>query len=369
MRSLLQRKIASIIASSLLIFLIFQLKRYPNSVEKYYSDIIYVQISSLLQISFNFIPFSVGDVFYLVIIAVFGRLIFNLLRSVVHWRWTLACSTALSAVLALQLLIVIFYLLWGINYFRPPAAERLGLNDSTYTQEDLIAVATLLVDSANATRARISETEYRQNNQVIIAGAVGAVKSLGKSSVHFRTLQPNVKPSLISYLLNYLGTAGYYNPFTTEAQINAQMPVFLRPFTACHEMAHQMGYNREDEANFVGYIAATGSSDKLLQYSAYYHGVREFMFEVMLRDTTAYKMLSSRISAEILNDFKTDRDFWLRYHGNAGIVSSLFYNQYLKINNQPEGLRTYNRMIKLTMAWYGQRLKAKETSPGKPKLN
>jgi hypothetical protein len=67
--------------------------------------------------------------------------------------------------------------------------------------------------------------------------------------------------------------------------MNYQMPVFNRPFVACHEMSHQMGYGAEDEANFVGFLAATGSDDRLLRYSAYNVAVNEFMHTVRYTDT------------------------------------------------------------------------------------
>jgi len=33
-------------------------------------------------------------------------------------------------------------------------------------------------------------------------------------------------------------------------------------------------------------------------------------------------------------------------------LSSLFYDDFLKVNNQPQGLNTYNQMVRLVMGWY-----------------
>ena len=134
-----------------------------------------------------------------------------------------------------------------------------------------------------------------------------------------------------------LALLGYYNPFTSEAQVNYQMPVFLRPFVACHEMSHQMGYGPEDEANFVGFIAGIQSQDHLLRYSAYYLGVQEFMYGPRQQDSIARKELRKRISPLVLSDFKTERSYWLQYEGKLGVLSSLFYDDFLKANNQPPG--------------------------------
>jgi hypothetical protein len=74
---------------------------------------------------------------------------------------------------------------------------------------------------------------------------------------------------LWGWLGNYVGFTGYYNPFTGEAQVNTTVPKFLQPFTASHEVAHQLGYAKEMEANFVGYLAASHSTDTLFRYSVY----------------------------------------------------------------------------------------------------
>lgn len=152
--------------------------------------------------------------------------------------------------------------------------------------------------------------------------------------------------------MNYLGTEGYYNPFTSESQINYQMPIYLKPFTACHEMSHQMGFGAEDEANFVGFISGVNSRDRLLKYSVYYAGMEEFMYTVSRKDTAAFKQLKIKISPLVHRDLLTERAYWKSFESKAGIFSSILYDNYLKTNNQPQGLKTYNRMIRLVMAWY-----------------
>jgi sensor domain CHASE-containing protein len=129
------------------------------------------------------------------------------------------------------------------------------------------------------------------------------------------------------------------------------MPVFVRPFVACHELSHQMGFGPEDEANFVGFIAGIHSHDRLLRYSAYNEGVQEFMFALRHQDSIARKELRQCISPQVLADFKTEREYWLGYEGKVERMSSVFYDNFLKVNNQPYGLRTYNRMVLLVLAY------------------
>jgi hypothetical protein len=95
-----------------------------------------------------------------------------------------------------------------------------------------------------------------------------------------------------------------------------------------------------------------------LRYSAYYAGIEEFMRYLRRRDTAAHHALRlRRISKLVIQDFKTDSAYWTKYQGGAEVVSGIFFDRFLKVNNQPHGLRTYNRMILLTMAYYRKRYK------------
>lgn len=348
----LYRKLFAVSLLAILLLVLNVIGNDSRRVEQYYSQGLYQLFCRVLQPFFNLIPFSVGDLLYLLLILLLLGAVIAVLRSLLRRRFWQAAVLVVNFVIAVQLLFLAFYLLWGMNYFRPPAAERLSLTDTTYTKTELLTVTRLLIDSANAARLQLSAADLAQQDHRILEESLRAVRQLGSGRPAFRTYKPKVKLSLISVPISYLGTAGYYNPFTAEAQINAKMPVWLKPLTACHEMAHQMGYSREDEANFVGFLAARSSSSPLVKYSAYYMAVGEFMFDVMLRDSTAYMDLRKQLSPAVLADFKADQAFWLRYRGAAGKLSSIFYDNYLKFNNQPEGLKTYNRMIKLTMAWF-----------------
>ncbi|MDP9075840.1 MAG: DUF3810 domain-containing protein [Bacteroidota bacterium] len=342
----------AIIIAALLVFiyLLMVFADYPKLVERYYSQGFYRGVSYLLHPVLNIFPFSVGDVLYILVI---GYLVYSLCRFIklLFRRELMRCLLkSIALIIKVEAAIIIFYLFWGMNYFRPSAGERLSLNDTSYTTENLKAVTTMLIDSANATRARLTTADLAQDNGAIYNTAIKAVGKLSSDSVAFRTFHQGVKPSILTPLLNYIGTSGYFNPFTGEAQINYQMPIFNRPVVACHEMSHQMGYGPEDEADFVGFLAGIGSNDRLLRYSAYHLAVDEFMHALFYRDSLANKALKPRVSKTVHNDFVIERKYWIAYQNKAEIVTSLFYDHYLKVNNQPQGLATYNRMILLVMA-------------------
>jgi hypothetical protein len=358
----LKFKAIAIVALGIIIFCITLAANHPFFIERFYSNGLYPVICKVLHPVLNFFPFSVGDLFYIFLIIYFIYAGYLIIKLAIKKKFIMALGVVLRMVITVQLLYLIFYLFWGLNYFRIPAGERLGLRDSNYTTADLKAVTTMLIDSANATRARLTTIDISQNNDTIYKIAVKAISKLSHDSLNFRTYNPGVKSSILTPLLNYIGTSGYYNPFTSEAQINYQMPLFDRPFVACHEMSHQIGFGAEDEANFSGFIAGIGSTDRLLRYSCYHLAVDEFMHALYYRDSLSSQALRPKISGLVRNDFKTERLYWKLYQSKFDVISSIFYNDYLKANNQPQGLDTYNRMVLLVMALY--RNKVHSSPPG-----
>ncbi|MCC8425623.1 DUF3810 domain-containing protein [Mucilaginibacter sp. UR6-11] len=348
----IQKRLLAIAMLAVVLFLISVFEDHPAAVERYYSQGLYVFICRVLHPVFNLLPFSVGDVLYILVVAYLIYLLVKLIAFVLKKQFTKALSLVLGIVIGIQTGMTFFYLFWGLNYFRPSAGQRLNLRDTNYTTAHLQDVTCQIIDSANATRARITRDDTLQNNAAIYQTALKAVSKISADSVNFRACHPYIKSSLLTPLMNYLGTSGYYNPFTSEAQMNYQMPFFERPFVACHELSHQLGYGPEDEANFAGFLVGIGSADRLLRYSAYQEALDECMHALRRRDTMANNELKTHISTVVRNDFKAQRAYWLAYRGKIGIISSIFYDDYLKANNQPHGMDTYNQMVLLLMAWY-----------------
>jgi len=351
-KSSLKTRAITIAALMVVIVLLMLFADHAYAVERYFSEGFYPVICCLLHPVLGLLPFSAGDVLYLLVIAYLIYALCRFIKLLFKREWMRGLLLTLGMIVKVQAAVVVFYLFWGMNYFRPSAGERLNLRDTSYTTVDLKRVTTMLIDSANATRARLMPADLATNNSAIYQTAKAAVSKLSADSVKFRTYYPLAKPSLLTPLLNYIGTSGYFNPFTGEAQVNYEMPVFNRPVVACHEMSHQMGYGPEDEADFVGFLAGIGSEDKLLRYSAYHLAVDEFMHALYYRDSLANKELKPRVSKAVHQDFVDERKYWITYQNKAEVITSLFYDRFLKVNNQPQGLDTYNRMILLVMAKY-----------------
>jgi hypothetical protein len=344
----------TIVCLTVVIVLLNTAGNYPLFIERYYANGFYPFISTILHILLGWIPFSVGDLFYTGIILHLLYFIWQFVRCIVKKRYGLLGFNSLKLIIGIQLFITAFYLLWGMNYFRPPAATILNLKDEGYTLNELLYITNLLIDSTNAHRSVLQSADTLMNNAAIYHTAEKAIKQVGSLNKALYSSYPAAKSALFTPFTNYMGVTGYFTPFTGEAQVNYAMPLVNKSVTACHEMAHQMGFAREDEANFVGFLAGMKSNDRLLQYSAYYLAMQEFMQQVRRRDTVLFNQLKSKISVPVKNDIKADRLYWRHYQNQIGYITGIIYDNFLKANNQPEGLLTYNRMINLTMAYYRQ---------------
>lgn len=354
-KNVIRTRAIAIIVLLVVIILLDLLDDHPQFIERWYSEGIYLWICRILHPVFNLFPFSVGDVLYLAVIILIVYYFVKLVLLLFKKQFKQAGILLMGAIVSTLGAIVAFYILWGINYFRPSAAERLKLPDTDYSTAQLEALTRVIIDSANTTRARLTQADLLQSDKTIKQIAVDAVLIISSSSKEFLTYSPRIKSSMFTPVISILGTSGYYNPFTTEAQMNYAMPVFLKPFVACHELSHQMGYGPEDEANFVGFFAGIKSKDRLLQYSAWHEAVDECMRDLMARDSVSHKKMKLLVSPAVHADFVTERDFWIAHESKLNIISDIFYDNFLKANNQPQGLMTYNRMVRLVMALYNKK--------------
>ncbi|RZJ32955.1 MAG: DUF3810 domain-containing protein, partial [Flavobacterium sp.] len=168
---------------------------------------------------------------------------------------------------------------------------------------------------------------------------------------YFRYQNPSIKKSLISLPLTYMGFAGYLNPFTNEAHVNYMLPMYNFPTTAAHEMAHQIGFASESEANFVGYMASVKNPDLYFQYSGYVTALKYCLGNWEVRDEHVLDQLEKTVNPGILQNFKDSRTFWDSYETFIEEGFKVFYDNFLKLNQQ-EGLESYNRFVDLLVNYY-----------------
>jgi hypothetical protein len=170
---------------------------------------------------------------------------------------------------------------------------------------------------------------------------------LGKTEKSFKYKVPSVKHSLLSMPLTYMGFAGYLNPFSGEAQVNSKIPMYTLAFTTSHEMAHQIGYAAENEANFIGYLASTYHTDTYFKLAGHITALKYLLSELHRRDQDLYKNIIIKVNPGILLNLQESSEFWSEYENPLEPFFKKSYSVYLKINRQKSGIKSYSYMVDL----------------------
>jgi hypothetical protein len=148
-----------------------------------------------------------------------------------------------------------------------------------------------------------------------------------------------------------MGFGGYLNPFTNEAQVNILKPKYSTPLTITHEMAHQTGIGSESECNFIGFIAASKNEDLYFQYAAYTTIVRYCLSNLEKTQEGSLEKFLKTINKGILKNFDENEQFWEKYHTPIDTAFEIFYDNYLKANQQQDGLESYSKFVGLMIGY------------------
>ena len=178
------------------------------------------------------------------------------------------------------------------------------------------------------------------------------MENLGKTYPQLAGWYPYPKPLAVSRILSVQQLCGVYSPFTVEANYNREMPLYNIPHTICHELSHLKGYMREDEANFIGYLACLSSSSPEFRYSGYLMGWVYAGNALAAEDPEGYLQLRSKLLPEVSQDLAYNNQFWDRFEGKAAEVSARINDSYLKAHRQEDGVKSYGRMVDLMLAYY-----------------
>lgn len=340
------------------LFLIIGIKIFTSNklwVEQFYSTKFYFSFSKILRLFFGWIPFSLGDVLYFLAFCWIIWLIIKNIKLVSKKGFSRkqVLQKVLKLVFHFAIIYIVFYLFWGMNYDRKGVAFQLQLESQSYDTADLLTLENILLEKVNSTKMAVikSHEKYPSTSQLII----GAKKSYNVAHQKFPFLAykiTSVKSSLYGTLGDYLGFTGYYNPFTGEAQINTTVPQMLQPYIATHEMAHQLGYAKENEANFVGYLAAVNSHDILFHYSAYFDLFLYTNREIYYFDSASSLNIMEKLNPYVKADLEELQQFNLDHQSFVEPFISWMYGNYLKLNNQPKGMHSYNAVVGMLIAYY-----------------
>lgn len=299
------------------------------------------------QVFFSKLPFSVGDIFYLFIVIGF---IFYAIR-LLHQK------SRHHAGLVLLIGINVFYftyqLFWGMLYFQKPIIDQFPNSHQEIEISKVKKLTLEYLQLSKKTRALVKEDEFGvflitdQNsieNEILFRQTELPVEINQKKGTKIHTF----KPSIFKHAISYTGILGYYNPFTAEAQYNPNLPNTYIPFTLSHESAHQLGYAREQEANFIGYLIGIHSTNIELRYSTQYFVLKSLLNSLSYDDPEFVHSVLLQYSEGMKRDRLAEKKFIKDHEGITDMIFAFTNDLFLK-SNQQDGTITYSYFVDLLL--------------------
>lgn len=340
-------------------------RKYPDWAEHVYAQGVYPALSSVVGFLPSLVSFSVAEwVAALFLLFCPGYLVFCIRKLVVGKgaRLMVAYRSAMGVVAICCTVYFLFTALCGLNYYRYTFTEHTGYDveeadvDAAQRQEELVALAATLADELGQARAQLGDdanlfdAEPGQFEQYAQESVEAMRKLAEQYPVLERPLYSPPKPVLASELMSYANIGGMFFPFTMESNINVDNPFFVVPWTMAHELAHQCGFMREDEANFIAYLACKESDDALMRYSGLLLAYDNAMGALRSADPERAAEIASGLAEPVRRDLAERAEHWAQYEGPVQDVSNAANDTYLKANNQADGMRSYGRMVDLLLA-------------------
>ncbi len=265
---------------------------------------------------------------------------------------------------------VIFFLVTVnclLGYGRTPFSVYSGLTLEEYTSEELKELTLSLVEKANET---VKEVELDESGRPIKPEnfASLACECMEKAAEKYPVLKnyyPQPKAVIASEVMSSFNLAGIFFPITVEANYNQSMPVSSQGFTACHELSHLSGYMREDEANYIAFIACRESESSYFRYSGYLDALTYALnaYRTAVSDEEYYSVTNT-LDPVILSEYNFRNEYWAPYRKKITYkVSSTVNDAYLKANNQTDGAKSYGRVVDLMLAEWKAEKSRKDIVP------
>jgi len=298
----------------------------------------------------GWLPFSVGDIIY-VSLGILAIVYLIIKRNNLFTKRMLV-----NVFMVISVAYFTFHLMWGLNYYRQPVSAVFDLEES-FELEELIRVSGQLVASSNRLQTEITGDSVTavvipHSRGKIFDMAMSGYDKIGQEYGKLKYRRPSIKPSMLSLMLSYMGYGGYINPFTLEGQVNRKLPTFRLPVVSAHEIAHQVGYSKENEANFLGYLAASSSPDPYARYSAKTFGLSHCLGQLQVLDSVMTDSLIARMHPGVRQNFVEVREFWESYKNPLEPVFKSAFDTFLKANRQKEGMASYSRVVGLLVAYH-----------------
>ena len=368
-RRLRVRRDLGVLAAGLVAFVLFRLLfMLPGVVETVYASGIGPLVVRPMSLVSGLVPISLVEVaivsYAMWVLLAIGRGVLdvrNERRSIRNLTMAAGLRTARDA----GVLILLFYVLWGFNYARPPLVERLGWPEWQPPEVgELEALATEAVDAANQAYWDIHHTEdageptpmpadLGELDLALEEGWRRAAELLDLPAALGRRYG-RTKRLLLTPIVARLGVGGFYFPWTGEANVLWDSPAVRRPQSMAHEKAHQRGTGPESEASFLGFVAAAHAPHPHARYAAYVFAQGQLLGMLARADRGKFRRVAMRRYPGVQRDLADDAVYWSQFRGVGTSLGRSINDRFLRTNRVRGGLTSYRRSVRLLLTFAKQ---------------
>ena len=248
-----------------------------------------------------------------------------------------------------------FCLLWGNYYYGDDFAAKSGLEASPVSVEELETVTRYFAFLANE-----YSTQVQRDENGVCGTAHGDI--IEKSPEVFLEVEQRypclegpevkVKPMVFSRFMSWIDFTGFFSPFTAEANVSVDYPPSMFASTVAHELSHQRGVAKEQEANFVAVLSSLLYGDADYCYSACLLAYTHLGNSLHGVDYDAWLQVYGVLNPYVLTDFAANRAYWAQFESPVQTVSTTVYEGFLQSYDQKLGMKSYGACVDLLVNYY-----------------
>ena len=323
---------------------------------------VYKPIRKCVGSVFSIFPFSLSE-WLIIFIAFFvlsyiGYSVYKFIKNK-EKRAHITKLFILNSAVFISVIYFLFVITMGICYYRPSIVYNFDFSVEKYSKQDLYNVLEILAGEINIYRKNASSDftkELKLNDENFYKTSNEAVSCYKKLSLKYSFVGDATiknKPMVFSKVMSSFLTTGVYFPITFESNINVDVPQFTIPMTMCHELCHANGIMREDEANFIGFLACMESDRYDFKYSAAKNAFDYCLNALAGDDVELAGKIANMVNEGVVIDSRAENEYWKKYQKTTvSKISNEVYDSYLKANGVESGIKSYGKMVDLIVAYY-----------------
>lgn len=321
-------------------------------------------VSRALSFVFSFVRFSLCELMlYALLLLTLGGLIAALVRACRQRSPRFLLRYAASLFLGASALLFCYVLFWGLNYYAPPWENTLGLTVSARSDRALDKTADWLLDLV---RQEVDAVPRGSEGQMD-AGGFDALSGMMPDTYKALIAQSDLfsgggtaPPKRVTLWrpLSYARISGIYVPFTGESNVNPDMIDAFLPDTMAHEMAHRLGFAREEDASYIAFRACMASPHAEVRYSGALCALQACLGAM---PAEARQTFYSRMPEGVMDDLRYSNKRFEAQNYNESLLQAVssftesVNDGYLRTMGQTDGVRSYGRVVNLLIADYVSR--------------